>query len=353
MKTFVIGKTLEEAKSDGRWRDCGYARETKFENLIHTIQGKLGGDTHIPIWNSKYYPEEALQYSFFYMLSRAYSMHREIVINPHDLWYMMLCRVAEIVNADSDTYRHIFTKEKEGKVDIKIPCDEGTINLDLIIAELIKLVPVDVNVFIPKFSNLTKGAATACMGAFCDMVKTYYNYMTFACGIRSVSIGGTKEDWELFRNNFAYIALLLNKADTKNTEWTCQIGLHLDSIIDSLDTGDPTFYKDIFRQQNVGSGSDLNINGWICDFTSTKRGSKLTNFPLMISVVPYKSLTTGKEYVSVYGGFSSWERDGKWETLYSSMGFMKVESKVKKPIVINNEPEIWNEVKNTIWTPNK
>lgn len=284
-------------------------RKMTKENLVATIQRKIGQSArpmHTPM-----VPEDALiQDSFLDGLSTAYSLHQKISFGPHDLWYVMLSEVARLVNASADTYRHLFTKSAE-KIEILVPTPGITIlPLELITSELRRMVPVDLDLFLPEFTTHTDQSRVACMAAFADTCKSYYNYMTFMCGIRELEVRGSVDDWVRFASHLDGIQAAFNMDEI--TIWTERMKSRITQIIASLNGGPTDFYRDIFTQKNVGSGGELLIDGWFAnDFFEEKCSlPKITNFPLTWSMVPFKNIDTGRTFTDVHGCFYSTKSEG-------------------------------------------
>ena len=76
-------------------------------------------------------------------------------------------------------------------------------------------------------------------------------------------------------------------------------------IIASLSGGSVDFYQDIFTSRNVGSGGELEIDGWFtADFFQERCSSpKIENFPMMWSLVPFTNIESGRKFTDVYGCF--------------------------------------------------
>jgi len=287
----VLDTTLQEVEP---------RRYTTVGDLGSSILQTLSNPSQRVVHRAPQIPDFARVHgSFLYMLSDAYSLHWDVSISPHDLWYMMLCDIAQQVNASPTNYEDIFTRSPE-KIQILVP---GTdyLPLDLIIDELRRLVPVDLDLFIPEFSTHNPSSRAACMAAFCDVVKTYYDYGVFCCGIRSVELRGTADDWDMFKERVGRLKNILNMQ-----KWLGRVETRISQIADTFRGGDDSFMKDIFTQKNIGSGSQLEISGWITEFFSNIPSlRKITNFPRNLSVVPFTNVSTNQSFTEVYGCFYS------------------------------------------------
>ena len=181
---------------------------------------------HSPV-NRSYFPEGAATHTaFMYALSNAYSLHQSISFGPHDLWYVIMTEIARTINANPKQFETLFTRTPGEKQSIIV---EGFDNLDLkaVCAQLRDLVPVNIDVFMPDFSTHTFESKMATMAAFADAVKSYYNYMTLACGIKSLEIRGSVQDWELFYTHLGELSLIFGSTFR---EWFGGIGLRIENI---------------------------------------------------------------------------------------------------------------------------
>jgi len=284
------------------------------------------------------------QDSFLYMVRDCYSAHHAVKVNPHDLWYVVLCEIATTMNANSDAFRDIFTTSSE-KTEIIVETSDSThLPLDAIINQLRHHVPGDVELFIPEFTTHTRGSRLACYAAFADAVKSYYSYGTLLCGLPAVEFGGTKADWELFGSNLTHIALMLKpiidglsqpghdgwgRGDAANVSsaYFHRVISRVEQVCELFDGGSEQFVRDFYSHRNVGSGSQKDVSGWIADFYVNTTKS-LDNFNPCLSVVPYKNHDSGREFTLVYGAFSSTVEDGFRTAQYDGLVFEKVGAEV-------------------------
>lgn len=289
------------------------------------------------------YPEGSIEFAnFFYALSYAYSYHLVMRINPHDLWMIFLSEVAGAINASPDTYRSLFTDKPEGKINLKVQTNDIThLPIDSIMDLLRIYVPVDPDKFVPAFSTHTEMSRLACTATFLDAVKSYYSYMTFCCGLRGVEIMGTVEDWRLFETRVREIGAMFapfipqTVGEIKDTDpfgrgtgrvprlskmYFDRLAARIAKITASLEGGDTTFYQTIYSETRVGSGGQVDVNGWISEFYTDNPG-RFENYPKSWAIVPYKNLETEREFTAVYSAFHGLETDGVLEVAYSHYVF--------------------------------
>jgi hypothetical protein len=274
------------------------------------------------------------------MLSGCYNCHLPVCLNPHDMWFVVLCEVATTINAAPELYRSLFTSSPQ-KVAVATPTAAvELINLDLLLAKLEELVPSDTGVFFPKFSTSTPQVELAFKAAFADAVQSYYNYGTFMCGLPAVELGGTAFDWHLLASAALAVEGLLSGAKAQasapqpqaslrvgvatpyaDTKYFERVALRATAIATALEGGDTSFVADIFTQRNVGSGGEQAVTGWIQDFYLNHTG-KLENFNKCVASVPYTNLTTGRQFTVAYGCFGAApSAAGALQGQYGSMVF--------------------------------
>lgn len=315
-----------------------YRPRTTPEQLAQQVRGRIMADgkewsdskVGPELVSIRDFPEDAhsIQPSFLYAMSDAYSYHRKFSIAPHDLWYVLLTEVARTINAEPNKYASIFTKDPTAKKCIIVHQTEGDDYLPLgsVMDELRSLVPVPVDLFIPKFSTHTLQSETACLAAFADAVKSFYNYMTFCCGIHSLEIRGSETDWELFVDHAISLRTAFRPFDTPLVDYLSKI-INRALLISSSLSGDASteFYQTIFSSERIGSGGELNVDGWFPTEFFMMKGKgphKIDNYPNTWSVVPFHSLATKTDYITTYGAFHTTTNDqGFIESGYSNFTF--------------------------------
>lgn len=268
---------------------------------------------------------------FIEMLSKAYSSHRAVVINPQDIWFIVLCEVAKIIKKYPGECRSLFTKSDD-VVTIKVPTSDPTqIDLEAVVKQLESLMPVGTSAFLPELSTMVPAAKIALNAALCDGVQVYYNYMTYCCGIPEIKVNGTVTDWASLTDAADSIACMFLSVELKagatymNAVWKI-----LHDISDSVANGAiynsrqtaQEFWKNIFTQENIGSGGELKIDGWITDlFFDPPKLKKIENYTTSVAVVPYENAETGRKFKGAYGAFQFRDVDGFLESEFTSFIF--------------------------------
>ena len=252
--------------------------------------------------------DSTYQRGFLDMISTAYSNHIPLSIAPHDIWYMLMTEMAKIIKSNTNACQSLFTRTTGSeKTNIIINTDNNDFvsNMDQFEEELIKLVPVDVSLFIPTFSTETKASRLATLAAFMDGVQNYYSYGIMLCGIPSVKIRGRIEDWQLARDRFKTIADMFANVKISMLKWYTRVDVILNNIISSLEGNDRIdWWQRIFTQTKIGSGGQLQIDGWIIDLYYDQKPGLIDTFGYSWVVVPFKNMSEPNiDYRSIHAPF--------------------------------------------------
>jgi hypothetical protein len=244
-------------------------------------------------------------------LQMAWGGHYGVIMSPDIFWFILLNESASHIKNNSEHYRSLFTTASEGKVDIVVPtADPQLISLDLIASELKRLVPTDIDTFLPEFTTSTVSSKFAFKAAFADAMTPYYNYMMLLCGIPKIEIQGTLEDWNKLSDGIDKLKSLLNK-DENISAYFDKVQNISKSIISNFESPSAEFWKNMFSLERCGSGGQVDVKGWIVDLYIEKpRPAYVNNFPTNTAKVPYKLINTGQNFELSYGLFSSNIEDG-------------------------------------------
>ena len=142
---------------------------------------------------------------------------------------------------------------------------------------------------------------------FCDMVSPYYEYSMYMCGFSKFRVLGTDADWELLHSQSVELFDLLGLDTEWSIELLCMIRmLTLVEFRTSIEC-----LTDLFYTKVCGSGSQVEVYGWILKFfVDTPLVKYVCNYSTNVSNIQYKNLTTGKSYNMYSGLFGSTFENG-------------------------------------------
>ncbi len=276
------------------------------------------------------YFDTTIQNQYIAALHKAFDKHHPFIINPDDIWLLIMQGLAIHINQNSDKFRDILV-EFEGKKDLLVrhdglikgddkntwslifPYFEQKISENLKDANLVKQL-------IPTFSTSTELDLTCFRIALMDICQSYFTYTVYTkCGIPEIYIDGTKEDWLKLSENMNDILPIFGLGDW---EWQCQLNIILNKILNTFNgVVDVDFFKNIYKFQSMSGGD--RVSGWICDlfpyksYTNWKtdkpvlerRDMNITElstsyFPSSISNVPFIWDYYNEKYdMNFYSGF--------------------------------------------------
>ena len=230
-----------------------------------------------------------------------YQNHYGIVISPTDIMYMVQAELASVVKSYPETFAPLFTTTPGTKQEIiTFTGNVEEIDVFAVVDQLRERVPTNVDLFLPEFSTTSIAANLATHVAFCDMVSPYYNYSTCLCGIPTVEVAGTIEDWQKLSKTLFDLSAMFS-GDLK--KYLGRVWARVASIIKECSTGNGALFTQMVSMKKCGSGSQYEITGWILDFMNTpdKPPIMLQNVHQHISKMEYKNLETQRTF-EMYAG---------------------------------------------------
>lgn len=248
-------------------------------------------------------------------LALCWKNHYGVVISPTIIWNMILNNLAFEVNKTPEAFRKYFTESDE-KQEIIIEQGGHIINVSLLISAVANKMPTNIiEHMFPSFTTDTDNAIVANYTAFLDMVSPYYNYSMLLCGIPKVKVLGTTEDWKKILDSCSEIYEII-------PEFESYLGSLMMRVNDILEeTAD---FSTMFSLQRCGSGSDVEISGWIRDFfIEQPQVPYPENFISCIAKIDYHSYNSGGDYRMYAGLFTSKIDDDYLIPEFDNMYFKK------------------------------
>lgn len=141
---------------------------------------------------------------FFSMVCLAYAHHRPIILTPDAMWILICHGFSQYVNHDPDKFRDYLVSH-QGKETLLIQTSPETTSEQKVekFASLIgKETKGDLaEVMTCNFSTTGMVERMVSQIVLMDAVKPYFDYLEFlvGCGIPSVTLEGTPDDWKLLR----------------------------------------------------------------------------------------------------------------------------------------------------------
>ncbi len=241
----------------------------------------------------------------------AFMEHRPLRLSPDMIWLMVIQGVANHVNAHSEELRPRIVSH-QGKAAIHVRRDDfikGSPEnpwsevLDEFSTQIREHVGPKIDVFVPAFSTTGLVERAACEIVLLDAMQSYFEYQVFSgCGIPSITLEGTCEDWKVL---------------ARRVEGFRELGLGfwldiLSPILGQFARAaqgdvDPTFWRSLYKFNSVSGGAK--INGWITAFFpyANDHATKRPSVPHRVHFGNDKELLNSMLYP---GDQSDWDTPG-------------------------------------------
>ncbi len=224
----------------------------------------------------------------------AYNNHLPIKLTP-DIIHVAICQViANFMQTNSEHLRNRFVKHS-GTQHLNVVAD--TISFGIFSQLMVEV--LEENVKDPKFLDLLTAKyststftsySVSCM-TIMNTLKEYFTYeFTTMCGIPSVILEGTQDDWNLLKKKYSSLRNIFMGVGNKELDgWFPYMDNIIDLFVDMRSlaisgTVNATEYqKEIFSRiittkEPYGSGTILEISGWINILTPYTNKNKLIDF---------------------------------------------------------------------------
>lgn len=366
-KTFVVDENLPAPKKDmgiqsGDHIAKQWARENNVKNPIAYSFKKdnlcyLGQDI------------------FFKFMVEAYADHRPIVLSPDIIWNVIAQGFSQHVNNNPEALRDRIVYHEKGKIKLTITTNEELHSpnvkwddlldaFDKQIAESTKDNLADV--MRADFSTTDKTARIVSQMTLMSSVKAFFDYSVIyvKCGIPSITLEGTPEDWLKVRNK----AIQLRKYDLD--WWLIDLIPILNEFFQaSQGNVHKVFWRNIVKKDRpekfVGGGCSwgdrpTELDGWFLKLMPYDRKGKRTpnkvsyeydDMPSQVINVDfmYKNLDTGTTTpMEMLCGLVGIEIDTITNAMRPKLGWMvcekdkqlEIESLTKYPVILTEIPDI-------------
>lgn len=224
---------------------------------------------------------------FVHAAQHAYSQHHHLTVRPEDVWFSILAQLSFYINANAEDLRPLFVAH-EGKKDLVVQA-VGTIdtvdfgNLAVRMSDAMEehLVAKDLRDWImPAFTTTTTTDTVTAAVLMMGSLQAYFSYgFCLTCGIPSVTLLGTKEDWAVIRRRLDRLSDFGQEPEQFRQLLVPVLDHFLLSFDDPNDTLVLDFWNKIAHEYNMGSGPTW-LSGWItafcfwnCDGKPIRRGA--------------------------------------------------------------------------------
>ncbi len=292
--TFVVDENLSPIDYEFGMEKYQNSDAQALNGIFHD-EG-VPGDTHAMIaWSfaddEKFYTFTGKDV-FFKTIVRAYAEHRPLVLSPDMIWVLISQGFARYVNAHPEQLRDQLVNHS-GKMDLVVQSDKDLLSGD---ADWQKMMAD----FTAQINDATKGDIAKTITAdftttgiteritsqitLMETMKSYFDYVVhyIACGIPSVTLTGTPQDWQK----------VLEKTQQLQKyavgPWTKRLVPILTEFVKASEgKADQAFWQSMVKKGRldklVGGGCDFRkptkLDGWILKFFPDENGQTPNQVP--------------------------------------------------------------------------
>jgi hypothetical protein len=223
-----------------------------------------------------------------FAVQTAYNNHIPLSLSASDFLLRLQGIVANAINSSSEELREAFV-DHEGRMELQqlhLPGGVDYSNKEFAeesIAGFAERVAATTKngmaaFFTDPTSTATPASRIACAITLMDAAKSYFHYRSgFICGIPSITLRGTLEDWQVLREKVVWIRQMMEKDGLPICgNWLRLVEDVVDKMVEAVETGesDRQFWSSIARRVRGGCGGPF-FDGWITLFYSMCLGDDI------------------------------------------------------------------------------
>ncbi len=326
-------------------------------------------------WNSELNPQTGgLVYidesPFFAMVCYAFAQHRPVVLSPDEVWMVICQGFSQFVNRDPETFRK-YIVEHDGKDTLEVPMWPGTGWEDMIggFSDLIDRNTKDgiSDVITADFTTTGPTELVASKIVLMDAVQKYFTYagMRLVCGIPSVTLKGTVQDWMKVREKTRKLGEFGVKP------WTDRLDPILEQFVNASDGNvDLRFWQDMALRDRPeelrlhgGCGPASLFNGWFLEFfpfdkngirpaqvTYRTMPSEMCQTPFILNDVDVDGTVLKSTPMKLMAGIAALKQDSVTKALEPVIGWIVMkDSKSVKNHAAQTESQSGSDISPEYW----
>ncbi len=281
---FVVDKGLKQKKDEYTFKSLGTGEELPVPILNKETREFCKALT------TSFANEQSMMYvgkdAFYGGLKWAYAHHMSVTLSPDMMWLLISQGFARYVNAHSEEMRQQLVSH-DGKMDLIVQSNEDLFSekadwptlISGFTAQIDRYTKNDIaKTITADFTTTTPAERIASQITLMESVKEYFNYtvMSISCGIPSIAITGTPDDWRQVQEKTRKL-----EAYSGIGKWAQSLEPILQEFVYAAE-GQPNqkFWQDIVKKHRVkklaggGCSSEppTKLNGWILKFFPDENG---------------------------------------------------------------------------------
>jgi hypothetical protein len=207
----------------------------------------------------------------FNAVSHAFNQHYPLVVTPDSVWLTILNGLVHHIDTDPKGLRHHFV-EHEGKLllEVKVaspplpnvPPEVWEYGVEKFSAQLMKHIGKKADLIVCDFSTTEETDRLSSQIAMMGAMKHFFEYkMYLLCGLNKATVTGTPEDWSNIHDRVHALS------EFGLSWWTDRLEPIILELKRSCEGNpDVDFWRRIYLEHRVGSGSQYKVSGWVNAF---------------------------------------------------------------------------------------
>lgn len=267
---------------------------------------------------------------FAYYLYYSWANEMGICLRPDMLYYTVVCETVSYLTKHSQDYPQLLSRVDN--IDICINCKDctqtnsikstrcaesfGSDTLNNFLSVLIKDPQLKELMSETSFSDQPENFSEVLKFGWVKMASVHYNLLKSFCGIKSVEITCSEEDWKMLTHKLRKLSDIVPDLSQYYEKCISTV----EKIAKSSNT-DGQFFKEIFWLETpCESGHSHGVKGWFSNFYLSTCDS-LEEYPAHANYVPYMDASNGKKYIKTSGMTYSTELDGVLYPKYGTIDY--------------------------------
>ena len=212
----------------------------------------------------------------------AYNNHHDLVWRPDDVWQAILTQFSLYVIHNSEKLRDRFVDFK-GKRQLEIKAfgtlftvDFGKLARRMVEEQIVKNIkdPSIADWLIPTFTTTTENDRIVASVSMMATLQSYFEYkFCLACGLPSITLLGTVDDWKLLRSKVDRL-LEFDTKDGVMKKWLELLTIVLDEFVETKCGVDNMEFWDRICHYSGGGSGPTYLSGWITTFAVFDKDGK-------------------------------------------------------------------------------
>lgn len=230
--------------------------------------------------------------AFYSCIVRAYANHQSVVLTPDMIWILITQGFSNYVNAHSEEMRPLLVNH-EGKKELVVSTKEDMLskkaNWPKLVGDFTSKINENTkgdiaNIITADFTTTSPVERVASQITLMETMKSYFEYvvMRLSCGIPSITLKGTPEDWQSVLDK-------TRKLEAYGiSKWLKELEPILTEFVHAAEgTPNQEFWQDIVKKHRVkkfrgGGCSDempTQLDGWLLKFFPNEEGVTRNHVP--------------------------------------------------------------------------